>query len=258
MGDGGLIALDGQARLDTHRLRRRGLPEVVLAEGKSAAEVVELVRRLAEVQGQGLASRLGPEHLAALEAAAGGMRLERYGRAARLLRPGFRPDPLPARVGVITAGTSDSAVAQEVVMMVRACGAETRTVHDVGVAGLHRLFAPLAELLEWEADVLVVAAGMDGVLPGVVCGLVDRPVIGVPVSTGYGRGGRGKGALTTMLQSCATGLLTMNIDNGIGAGAAAVAIARRIGHRIHTFPPASADQPAPALLEAAPREGAPG
>jgi NCAIR mutase (PurE)-related protein len=96
------------------------------------------------------------------------------------------------------------------------------------VAGLHRLIAPLDGLLEWQADVLVVCAGMDGVLPGVVGGLVDLPVIGVPVSTGYGAGGKGEAALLTMLQSCSSGLTLVNIDNGVGAGAAAVLIASRV------------------------------
>ena len=98
---------------------------------------------------------------------------------------------------------------------------------DLGVAGLHRFLAPLASALEWGADVVIVAAGMDGVLPGLVAGLIDAPVIGVPVSTGYGRGGAGEAALTTMLQSCSTGLTVVNIDNGVGAGAAAVLIAAR-------------------------------
>jgi len=112
-------------------------------------------------------------------------------------------------------------------MLVEACGHQARLEADIGVAGLHRLLGPLAELMAWDADVLVVAAGMDGVLPGVVAGLVDQPVIGLPVSTGYGAGGEGQAALLTMLQSCATGLTVVNIDNGVGAGAAAVLIAAR-------------------------------
>jgi phosphoribosylcarboxyaminoimidazole (NCAIR) mutase len=103
----------------------------------------------------------------------------------------------------------------------------TRLEADLGVAGLHRFLVPLASILEWGADVIVVAAGMDGVLPGLVAGLIDVPVIGLPVSTGYGRGGAGEAALSTMLQSCSTGLVVVNIDNGIGAGAAAVLIAQR-------------------------------
>ena len=116
-------------------------------------------------------------------------------------------------------------------MVVEACGLEVRLDADLGVAGLHRFVGPLAAMLEWGADVLVVAAGMDGVLPGLVAGLVDVPVIGLPVSTGYGRGGAGEAALTTMLQSCSTGLTVVNIDNGIGAGAAAVLVASRVGQR---------------------------
>jgi NCAIR mutase (PurE)-related protein len=131
-------------------------------------------------------------------------------------------------VAIITAGTSDLGVAQEAQMVVDAAGIESRIVADVGIAGLHRLVSPLRDLLAWQADALIVAAGMDGVLPGVVAALVPTPVIGVPVSTGYGKGGAGEAALLTMLQSCSTGLTTVNIDNGIGAGAAAVLIASRV------------------------------
>lgn len=119
-------------------------------------------------------------------------------------------------------------------MVVEACGLEVRLDADLGVAGLHRFVGPLAATLEWGADVIIVAAGMDGVLPGLVAGLIDVPVIGLPVSTGYGRGGAGEAALTTMLQSCSTGLVVVNIDNGVGAGAAAVLAGRRplfIGQR---------------------------
>jgi NCAIR mutase (PurE)-related protein len=112
-------------------------------------------------------------------------------------------------------------------MVIEACGLDSRLDADLGVAGLHRFVGPLAATLEWGADVIVVAAGMDGVLPGLVAGLIDVPVIGLPVSTGYGRGGAGEAALTTMLQSCSTGLVVVNIDNGVGAGAAAVLIASR-------------------------------
>ncbi|MBO0684722.1 MAG: AIR carboxylase family protein, partial [Candidatus Dormibacteraeota bacterium] len=169
----------------------------------------------------------------ALEAAAGAAAFEvrRHRAAARVLRPGFEPQQQKGRVAVLTAGTSDLDAAEEVRMVVEACGLQSRLEADLGVAGLHRLLAPLAELLAWDPDVFVVAAGMDGVLPGVVAGLVDRPVIGLPVSSGYGRGGAGEAALNTMLQSCSTGLLAVNIDNGVGAGAAAVLIASRAASR---------------------------
>ncbi len=222
-----LDELAGRARLDLGRYLRRGIPEVVLASGKSPEEAARLAVALAERHGQGLVSRMTAGHRAALVAAAGGMRVVDYHSSARVLRHEFEPEKVDARVGILTAGTSDVAVADEARMVVEACGLDARLEADLGVAGLHRFVAPLSAMLEWGADVIIVAAGMDGVLPGLVAGLVDVPVIGLPVSTGYGRGGAGEGALTTMLQSCSTGLTVVNIDNGIGAGTAAVLIAQR-------------------------------
>ncbi|HLQ60645.1 MAG TPA: nickel pincer cofactor biosynthesis protein LarB [Candidatus Acidoferrales bacterium] len=242
-----LLELGGRARLDLGRHARRSLPEVVLAEGKSPADVAQLVLALVREQGQGLASRLGLEHWPALEQAAAGHRLLRYAGAARVVRRGFRPPRRRGRVGILTAGTSDLPAAEEARMLVEAAGLRARLVADLGVAGLHRFLAPLAELLDWGADVLVVAAGMDGVLPGLVAGLVDRPVVGLPVSSGYGAGGSGEAALLTMLQSCSTGLTVVNIDNGVGAGCAAVLIASAARRRARRpARPAPGARPAPA------------
>ena len=222
-----LEELAGRARLDLGRYLRRGIPEVILAPGKTPDQVARLALVLAEQHGQGLVSRMDDGHRAALLQAAAGMEVIEYASSARVLRPGFTPDRSDARVGILTAGTSDVPVADEARMVVEACGLEARLEADLGVAGLHRFVGPLAALLEWGADVIVVAAGMDGVLPGLVAGLIDLPVIGLPVSTGYGRGGAGEAALTTMLQSCSTGLTVVNIDNGVGAGTAAVLVAQR-------------------------------
>lgn len=224
-----LDELGGRARLDLGRYLRRGIPEVVLATGKSPRAAARLVVAMAEQQGQGLISRMTDAHWTALRdaAAAGGMQVADYHASARVLRDGFSPEPLDGKVAILTAGTSDVPVADEARMVVEACGLEARLEADLGVAGLHRFVGPLASTLEWGADVIVVAAGMDGVLPGLVAGLIDAPVIGLPVSTGYGRGGAGDAALTTMLQSCSTGLVVVNIDNGVGAGAAAALIAAR-------------------------------
>ena len=226
-----LDELGGKARLDLGRYLRRGIPEVVLAPGKTPEEAARLAVAMAEQHGQGLVSRMTDAHREALAAIAGGMRVVLYHSSARVVREGFAPATVDGKVGVLTAGTSDVPVADEARMVVEACGLEVRLDADLGVAGLHRFVGPLAAMLEWGADVLVVAAGMDGVLPGLVAGLVDVPVIGLPVSTGYGRGGAGEAALTTMLQSCSTGLTVVNIDNGIGAGAAAVLVASRAGQR---------------------------
>ena len=224
-----LDELGGRARLDLGRFLRRGIPEVVLALGKTPADAARLTVALAERQGQGLVSRMTVEHREALceLSSAAGMRVIDYAASARVLRPGFEPEATGGKVGILTAGTSDLPAAEEAQMVVEACGLEVRLDADLGVAGLHRFVGPLAATLEWGCDVVIVAAGMDGVLPGLVAGLIDVPVIGLPVSTGYGRGGAGEAALTTMLQSCSTGLVVVNIDNGVGAGAAAVLIAQR-------------------------------
>ena len=224
-----LDELGGRAKLDLGRFMRRGIPEVVLAIGKAPADAAHLAVAMAGKQGQGLISRMSDAHKAALHAAAAvaGMEVISYASSARVLRSGFVPEALDCKVGILTAGTSDLPAAEEAKMVVEACGVSVRLDADLGVAGLHRFVGPLASTLEWGAGVLIVAAGMDGVLPGLVSGLVDVPVIGLPVSTGYGRGGAGEAALTTMLQSCSTGLVVVNIDNGVGAGAAAVLIAQR-------------------------------
>lgn len=123
-------------------------------------------------------------------------------------------------------------MAEEAAILCREMGCHVHTVYDVGVAGLHRLYGPLEELVrQREVDVIVVAAGMDGALPSVVSGLVDVPVIGLPTSIGYGLGGKGEAALLSMLQTCSPGLAVVNIDNGIGAGAMAGLIARRVARR---------------------------
>ena len=224
-----LEELGGRARLDLGRFLRRGIPEVVLATGKTPEDAARLAVAMAERQGQGLISRMSEAHRASLADAVkpAGMEVVSYGDSARVVRAGFSPERIAAKVGLLTAGTSDVRVAEEARMVVEACGHEARLEADLGVAGLHRFVGPLASTLEWGADVIIVAAGMDGVLPGLVCGLIDLPVIGLPVSTGYGRGGAGEAALTTMLQSCSTGLVVVNIDNGVGAGAAAVLVASR-------------------------------
>jgi pyridinium-3,5-biscarboxylic acid mononucleotide synthase len=224
-----LEELGGRARLDLGRFLRRGIPEVILAPGKHPTDAARLVVAMAERQGQGLISRMTAEHQSALHelATVAGMRVIAYAASARVLRGGFEPGAIDGKVGILTAGTSDLPAAEEAQMVVEACGLEVKLDADLGVAGLHRFVGPLASTLEWGCDVIIVAAGMDGVLPGLVAGLIDVPVIGLPVSTGYGRGGAGEAALTTMLQSCSTGLVVVNIDNGVGAGAAAVLMAQR-------------------------------
>jgi len=251
-----LQELGGRAQLDLGRYLRRGIPEVVLAAGKSPAEAAHLAVTLARQHGQGLISRMTDEHRAALHAAAAqaGLKVIDYHSSARVVREGFAPERIEAKIALLTAGTSDVPVADEARMVVDACGLDSRLDADLGVAGLHRFVGPLAAALEWGADVLIVAAGMDGVLPGLVAGLVDVPVIGLPVSTGYGRGGAGEAALNTMLQSCSTGLTVVNIDNGIGAGTAAVLIGQRRLRGRSTASTAMTTSPATRISDQTPTE----
>jgi NCAIR mutase (PurE)-related protein len=207
----------GFAQIDTHRSLRRGFPEVVFCPGKRTDHVVAIVERLARGGGPVLATRAAPEVYAAVREALPGAR---YHGLARLIV--YEPAPLPKRGGrvlVISAGTADLPVAEEAAVTADVMGNRVERLFDVGVAGLHRLLARLDQLLA--ASVLIVVAGMEGALPSVVGGLVARPVIAVPTSVGYGASFGGLAALLGMLNSCASGVTVVNIDNGFGAGFAA-------------------------------------
>ena len=216
---------------DFERARRKGVPEVIMAEGKSVEQSVTITRAFLARTGRAILSRVGEELEARLRrefTEEAELEWVASARAAVLRQPGSGKPRTGGRVGVISAGTSDIPVAEEAALLCREMGCEVCTAYDVGVAGLHRLFEPLRHLLEEaQVDVLIVAAGMDGALPSVVAGLVDVPVIGLPTSVGYGLGGDGVAALYSMLQTCAPGLSVVNIDNGIGAGAVAGLIATR-------------------------------
>jgi NCAIR mutase (PurE)-related protein len=217
-------------RVDPNRARRAGIPEFVLAGNKAITEVTEALRRLVEANGRAMASRVRSEEIAAIQDAlqpAISVEAHPVARALVASRPGTERPNRGGVVGILSAGTSDIPVAAEASLAAAEMGATVFEAWDVGVAGLHRLVAPLEQFMAARVDVLVVAAGMDGVLPSVVAGLVDVPVIGLPTSVGYGMGASGVGALTTMLQSCAPGVVVVNIDNGIGAGSTAALIANR-------------------------------
>jgi len=219
------------ARPDHGRQQRKGVPEIVLADRKTPEQNVALAARFLEAEGRAILSRLSPESEAALRQAFPLPTVVEWlpmPRAMVLRRPDYLLIQTGGRVGILTAGTSDIPVAEEAVLLCREMGCHVHAVYDVGVAGLHRLFEPLENLLtQVQVDVLIVAAGMDGALPSVVSGLVDVPVVGLPSSVGYGLGGNGVAALLAMLQTCAPGMAVVNIDNGIGAGAMAGLIANR-------------------------------
>ncbi len=220
-GDGGAL------RLDSGREARTGIPEVIYAPGKPPARVIAAVEGLVRASRRAIVSRVDDALVDTLRKAFPHMviRIAEGGRTAVVAAPGYAPEDRGGRVGILTAGTTDFPTADEARVIATEMGCAVRLVQDVGVAGIHRLFPPLADLFRWEADVLIVAAGMDGALASVVAGLAAVPVIGLPTPVGYGVGGDGAGALGTMLQSCAPGLTVVNIDNGIGAGIAAARIA---------------------------------
>ncbi len=224
-------ATTGAGRYDAAREHRNGVPEAILGEGKSVTDVVDLGTTAVETTGRAIVTRATEEQRGALVSAVGeDTDIEIYDRARAIVvhDPSFEPPSLDATVGIVTGGTSDSPVANEAAVLAREMGADVEQVTDVGVAGIHRLIDQLDDLREM--DVLIVAAGREGALPTVVAGLVDTPVIGLPVSTGYGHGGEGEAALSGLLQSC-TVLSVVNIDAGFVAGAQAGLIARAITNR---------------------------
>lgn len=212
------------ARIDAGRIARTGIPEVILAEGKTPQQVVRIVRG---VGGNVLVSRVSEKHVKELRR---NFKKLKYNKLARTVAVIRKKPAKGGKVGVITAGTSDIPVAEEAAVMAEMMGCEVKKAYDVGVAGVHRLFAPLRKMVEEGVDAIVVVAGREGTLPSIVAGVVAVPVIGVPASSGYGFGGKGEAALKSMLQSCSF-FTVVNIDNGIGAGACASLIARRLNER---------------------------
>ena len=211
------------ARVDTHRALRHGIPEVVYAPGKTPGQIVEIVNALREAEQDVLVTRVEAEVGERVLGEAGG---GTYDAVARLLWYG--PAEVSAEgkgtIAVVSAGTSDLPVAAEAIGVARRFGNKVESIADVGVAGIHRLLASSETLRS--ARVLIVVAGMEGALPSVVGGLVDKPVIAVPTSVGYGAAFGGIAALLGMLTSCASNVTVVNIDNGFGAAYVATLINR--------------------------------
>lgn len=216
----------GFASLDHHRSLRQGFPEVVLCEGKSTAQVVAIARALLKKHGPFLATRAEPTVARAICKL---NRRARYYPEARLVAVHPPRSTSLGHILVVTAGTADLPIGEEARITAEVMGSRVERLYDVGVAGIHRLLGQKERL--FEARVVIVVAGMDGVLPSVVGGLVRCPVIAVPTSRGYGASFGGVAALLTMLNSCAAGVGVMNIDNGFGAAC--------LAHRINTLEPES-------------------
>jgi NCAIR mutase (PurE)-related protein len=213
----------GFARIDHHRALRRGFPEVIYGTGKKVEDIVEIIGKMVDKEENILVTRLTDDKARIIkdQFPQGG-----YFPNSKVFTLEVRPAEKRGKgtILVITAGTSDIPVAEEAAITARFMGNEVETLFDVGVSGLHRILGKRDALME--ASVIVVVAGMEGALPSIVGGLVDKPVIAVPTSTGYGASFRGLSALLGMLNSCASGVTVVNIDNGFGAGYAASLINR--------------------------------
>ena len=213
----------GFAQLDTHRELRQGLPEAIYSEGKTTEQVVSIAARLLDsTSAPVLATRASAEVAEALHAK---WDFAQYHPTPGIVVMRSERKKLDGRVTVVSAGTSDIPVAEEAAVTAEALGADVGRVTDVGVAGLHRILNSQSELAE--ADVVIVVAGMEGALASLVGGITPSPVVAVPTSVGYGSSFDGLAALLAMLNSCATGVAVMNIDNGFGAACFALRVLRR-------------------------------
>ena len=204
----------GFARIDHHRGLRQGIPEVIYCEGKTVEQIRSIAKSILDRQSDLLATRVSPSVAQALMTLAPTVEYNEIARTVALQQT-ERPGTIGV-VLVVSAGTSDLPVAEEAVVTARTLGSTVQSVYDVGVAGLHRLLDTQEQLIA--ARVIVVVAGMEGALASVVGGLVDKPVIAVPTSVGYGANFHGLAPLLAMLNSCAAGVAVVNIDNGFGAG----------------------------------------
>lgn len=205
----------GFAKIDNHRAERCGAPEAVFCEGKTAAQVAQIVQKMNEGPHNILATRASAEVFDAVKKIVPAAEYHEQARLIIVRKEMLTPDP-DRFILVLTAGTSDIPVAEEAALTAELMGHRVERVFDVGVAGIHRLFAQEEKIRR--ANVLIVAAGMEGALASVVGGLVNKPVIALPTSVGYGASFEGLAALLGMLNSCAAGVAVVNIDNGFGAG----------------------------------------
>ena len=217
------------AKLDVGRQLRRGIPEVVFAEKKQLAEIKKIILAAINRSGSILVSRINKDDYQKILSFSkkNNIKIKLGKNTTSVLFFKSALHCSGGKIGILTAGTSDIGVAEEARLMCESMGCTCISSHDVGIAGLHRVFPIMKKMIKEEVDAIIVVAGMEGALASIVSALVDIPVIGVPSSVGYGYGEKGIAALASMLQSCTLGLSVVNIDNGIGAGAIASNIANR-------------------------------
>ena len=218
------------AQIDTGRRNRKGIPEIILAERKELLDLKKIIKKTLTKNNEVLISRIKQkDYTKILEFAKKNKYKIKNGKnTTALLIYKNKIKKLGGKIGIIAAGTSDIGVGEEAKLVCESMNCDCICSYDVGIAGLHRIFPVLKQFIESEVDVIIVVAGMEGALASIVSSIADVPVIGVPTSIGYGYGEKGVAALASMLQSCSLGLTVVNIDNGVGAGAAAANIANRM------------------------------
>jgi hypothetical protein len=220
------------AKLDVSREVRKGMPEIILAGKKEYQDVLKITMAAVRRNGQAVVSRVRKNQVSKVAGALkkNGLLVEVGRNSTTMLASdkSLRRKTNGAKIGIMAAGTSDIGVAEEARLVAKAMGCESLASYDVGIAGIHRLFPALKAMVAQDVGAIVVVAGMEGALASVVASVADVPVVGVPTSVGYGFGGNGVAALASMLQSCTLGLAVVNIDNGVGAGAYAASIAKRM------------------------------
>jgi len=221
--------VEGIAKIDINRRKRRGIPEIIFAETKELEDIKKIIKRTLEKSNSVIVSRLKKTDYPKIHTFAKKLKVKvKTGKRSSTLLLFKKPIKFQGgKVGILTAGTSDIGVAEEARLVCEAMNCKCITSYDVGVAGIQRIFPILKEVVEEDVDCIIVAAGMEGALATLVSTLVDIPIIGIPTSVGYGYGEKGIAALASMLQSCSLGLSVVNIDNGIAAGGIAANIANR-------------------------------
>ena len=226
----------GFAKVDHHRIKRKGFPEVIYGEGKTPEQVAKIAKSIANKGQNVLVTRTDKKAFQAVKKV---LKKAKYYEEARIISYKRKPRRLPAEarsakegsvsgfpISIITAGTADLPVAEEAAVTAEFLGIKVQRINDVGVSGIHRLVKNLDKIKK--SKVVIVVAGMEGALPSVVGGLIDKPIIAVPTSIGYGASFKGLSALLTMMNSCAPGVAVVNIDNGFGAAVMAYSILRLV------------------------------
>jgi NCAIR mutase (PurE)-related protein len=219
------------AKLDINRDQRSGMPEIILAECKTNEDLSNITKRMLKAKGRTIISRANKEQLEFIRKSAPKNSIINVHQKAGiciLKMKNFKVYSTGGKIGILAAGTADIPIAEESKIISEEMGCQTIVAYDVGVAGIHRLFLPLKNMIDKDVDVIIVIAGREGALPSVVSGLVNIPVIGVPTSIGFGFGEKGLASLMAMLQGCSLGLSVVNIDGGVAAGVIAALIANRV------------------------------